>query len=98
MAGGIVFLSCNILYHNTNIALMAILSVIFFGSSLLFPLLGIKAGAFDYLVFDDNQITVLRLGKAQRIINREEVISIDKKNGYMASRFIQIDIAKKRKC
>lgn len=91
--GFIVFLTYNLLYYENNTVLLIVLSILLLGASLVFPIIGIKAGVFDCIVLTGNKLIVLRLRKTRKIVEKNCILSIRKEIGYMSSTFIRINIA-----
>ncbi len=89
--GFVVILTYNLLNHDNNVVLVVILSIFFLGASAVFPIIGIKAGVFNYIVLDKNCLIILCSGKTKQIIEKVNVLTVEKEIGYMASTFIRID-------
>ncbi len=87
----VAILTYNLLHHDNNAVLVVILSIFFLGASVAFPIIGIKVGAFNYLIFDKDCLILLHTGKTKRIIEKANIITIEKEIGYMSSTFIRID-------
>lgn len=89
--GFLIFIVDNILKYNKDIILIIVISLILLGSALMHLIVGIKIGMFDSIKLNENNLTVIRLGKSRRIITKQSIKSIYKKNGCRMT-LIQIDL------
>jgi len=87
----VAILTYNLLHHDNNEVLVVILSIFSFAATVAFPIIGIKAGVFNYIVLDNNCLIILCTGKTKQIIEKANVMAVEKEIGYMSSTFIRID-------
>lgn len=90
--GFAIFILCNFMNYNNDITLIIIVSTVLLGSALILPIIGIKAGIFDSVALNENNLTILCLGKSRRIIMKQDIESISKRIGFRGTTFIHINL------